>query len=110
MAIMSREYTATELKERSREVTKAAVARELMLVSCLSRFWPAHLCEPSKPQPTFKRLVCLHTPAGHLVWRVSDDELPLFAHLDLQANDAPKAMGSTDKLATLLLMATEGWE
>ena len=112
MAIMARDWTkvsATHRMQSSREVTKAAVGRELMLVSILSRFLPAHLCEPLKPQPILKRLVCLHTAAGPLVWRVSDEEMPLFAHLELSANDAPE-MGSTDKLAALLTMATEGWE
>lgn len=110
MAIMSRDWSATEKALASREATKAAVARELMLVSCLSRVWPAHLCQPLKPQPLLKRLVCLHTPGGRLVWRLSDDELPLFSHLQDAPNDAPKDTGATGKLAVLLTLATEGWE
>lgn len=82
--------------------------RELLLVAVLSRVWPAHLAPPRKPQQMFPFIVCLHSPAGHLVWRVSEEELSLFDHLERRANDA-KDYTAGDKMALLLLLATEGW-
>lgn len=109
-ATPGRVYTTQERIEGARNATKAALNRELVLVSILSRLWTAHLCPPLKADTRFPWLVCLHTPAGPLVWRVSDEEVALFGHLDRSANDAPADSSPLDKMATLLLMASEGWE
>ena len=94
--------------EAARAVTQRSITRELMLVSVLSRIWPAHLCEPRTPQVSFPYLVCLHSPAGPLLWRLREEERPLFAHLEDGANHA-KDYTAGDKEALLLLLGTEGW-
>jgi hypothetical protein len=106
MAMMS---TATERMEAARNAKRSAIDRELLLVSLLSRVWPSHLAEPRKPQRTFTWIVCVHSPAGQLVWRVSDEELSLFDHLERRENHG-KDYQAGDKLARLLHLAAEGWE
>ena len=99
--------SATARKEVSREATKAAVSRELMLVSILSRLWPgSHVCAPLKPQARLRYLVCLHSPAGSLLWRFDDDERDLFEHLPHSDNHAADYKAG-DKEALLLLLATD---
>ncbi len=96
-------------RDYERILKRSVIDRELVLVAVLSRVWPSHLAPPLKPQVTFKWIVCVHSPAGFLVWRVSDEELPLFDHLERRENDAVDYVAG-DKLALLLLLATEGWE
>ncbi len=95
-------------RDYERTLKRSVIDRELVLVAVLSRVWPSHLAPPLKPQQTFKWIVCIHSPAGPMVWRVSDEELSLFDHLERSANDA-KDYTAGDKLALLLLLASEGW-
>lgn len=102
--------TATERMERARGATVDAVTRELALVSILSQTvcQDSHLCEPREPQRgNLVKLVCLHTPLGYLPWRLSEDELPLFAHLPTLPNHETGRSTRTDKLAVLLELATD---
>lgn len=99
--------SASARKDASREATKAAIGRELMLVSILSRLWPgSHICEPRTPQKNLPFMVCLHSPAGPMLWRFSLQEEALFAHLGKPTeNHADYQAG--DKEALLLMLATE---
>ena len=100
---------ATARLEAARAVKDVILIRELCLVSLLSRVWPSHLAEPRVPQLNFPWIVCLHSPAGQLVWRVKEEELALFEHLE--RNDRGENHGKdykgTDKMALLQLMASD---
>lgn len=98
--------SATERMEASRRTSRMAVTRELLFVAILSRLWSgSHRCHV----PTGERAICLHTPAGPLVWRLIDDEEPtLFDHLPYADADSSDPKGR-HKLAMLLHLATEGW-
>lgn len=101
--------TLTDRLDSSREAKKESIGRELMLVSVLSRIWPdSHLCLPFKPQKNLPGMVCLHSPLGVMMWRLSADELPLFDHLPLTDNHADDYK-ARDKEALLMLLASEGW-
>lgn len=107
MAMMT---TATTRAEVARSVTKRSMARELMAISIISRFWPSHLAPPRKPQANFSWIVCVHSPAGQLVWRVLDEELPLFAHLKRGENHGKDYQGGDKDALMLLLATTRDWE
>jgi hypothetical protein len=107
MAMMS---TATERMEAARNAKRSAIGRELLLVSLLSRFWPSHLAPPRTPQVNFAWIVCVHSPAGQLVWRVSNEELPLFAHLEERENHGKDYIGGEKEALMLLLATTREWE
>ena len=124
---MARFQSATEQKERSREVTKAVVARELTSAGVIARMalkleelerqlnlkkqgWSAYLTEPMKKQqnPTFLALLCIESPAGLLVWRLSLEELDAFKDwLPYRTNDGRTA---EDKVAAMYALAFDGWE
>jgi hypothetical protein len=101
--------SASARKDAARQATKAAVARELMLVSILTRFWPAYLFHPTKEQINLPYMICLETPAGPICWRVGTDELELFAHIKRRLQTGPEHYQSGDKEALLVLLSTEGW-
>ena len=99
--------TATERMDAARSARQRAVTQGLLLVAILARIWPdSHRCRLD----TGELAVCLHTPAGPLVWRLLDDEEPvLFAHLPLAAEHSGDPRGR-HKEAILLSLATEGWK
>lgn len=97
-------------KLAAREATKAAVARELMLASILTRVWPAYLFKPIKVQVNLPAMLCLETPAGPICWRLGIDELELFTHIQDRREDGPEGYEVGDKEARLLLLSTEGWD
>jgi hypothetical protein len=115
---MARFQSATEQKLRSREVTKAVMARELCYAGVMARFavrqttpgWSAYLTEPKniKQNPGFPALLCIDTPAGLAVWRLSLDELDAFKEwLPYKENDGRVA---EDKAVLLYALAFDGWE
>lgn len=114
MPTRGEKVSATERMEAARRSTKTAITRELLMVSIMSRIWPAHLCDVktwSTDQQQFVNVtsVCLHTPAGNLVWRLlNQDEALVFEHLKHAPADSDDPKGSL-KLAALLHLATEGW-
>jgi hypothetical protein len=93
---------------RSREVTRHVVARELLYAGILARIWPAFLTEPTVPQVNFPALLCIESPAGLLVWRLSADELAGFQDW-IPYRDNP-GTPAEDKFAALYALAMEGWE
>lgn len=104
---MTKALTATERMERSREATKRVTARELLYAGVLARIWPSYVTEPSKPQPGFPFLLCIESPTGLLVWRLTEDESQGFRWLSCRPNDGRP---SEDKDAALYALAMEGWE
>lgn len=98
---------ATVRMEAARRVKQDAITRELLLVSCLTRFWPARLMRPSSPQASFTWLLELDTPAGMVFWRVTDDEEPLFAHVEHR--ETKSRAPAIDKTSVLLSLATVGF-
>jgi hypothetical protein len=84
------------------------MTRELMLVAILSRIWPSHRCLPRRKQKNLPEMVCVHSPAGILMWRISEQEAPLFEHLALSENHADHYRAG-DKEALLLLLASSGF-
>lgn len=98
---------ATVRMEAARRVKSEAITRELLLVSILTRFWPARLMRPSSPQQTFRWLLELDTPAGLVVWRVTDEEAEIFSHVEHR--EAKSKAPAIDKTAVLLSLATVGF-
>lgn len=68
--------------------------------------WQSYITEPRTKQANFPAVLMLKTPAGWLAWRLSDEELPLFDHLEKRPNDGTQ---QEDKEAVLLHLASEGW-
>ena len=100
--------SATEKMERSRERTKAVVARELLYAGILARLWPSWITTPTKVKqnPAFPLLLCIETPAGLLVWRLSEAESVFFDYVERRANDGRPA---DHKEGTLYALASDGW-
>lgn len=94
--------------ESARRVKHLAIAREIQLVAVLARCFPAFIAPPAKPQPTFPAIVCIETPKGQLIWRLSLDDKPLFDHLPERPNSAITALAG-EKHATLEQLAKDGW-
>ena len=107
---MDKALTATERAHRSRQATKAAIGRELMYASILARIWPAHLMPPRQTSDKrFVAILCIETPAGEIVYRLTDEELPVFSHLEERPIHGGDHTAVT-KEGILLALATEGWE
>ena len=100
--------SATKRMEAARAVTQRVVNREILAAAIFSRVWPSHLARPRVEQVNFPFVVCIHSPAGQLAWRVHQDELPLFAHLKEAPNDG-QDYTADDKRVRMLHLATEGW-
>ena len=100
--------SATEKMERSRERTKAVVARELLYAGILARLWPSWITTPTKVKqnPAFPLLLCIDTPAGFLVWRLTEHEADFFDYVTRLDNDGRAA---DDKESTLYALAAHGW-
>jgi hypothetical protein len=101
--------TATEKMERSRATTKYVAARELLYAGILARIWPAFLTEPKQPQVNFPALLCVESPVGLLVWRLTLEELEGFKETGLKYRANP-GMPAEDKMAALYALAMEGWD
>jgi hypothetical protein len=94
--------------ERSREATKAVAARELLYAGILARLWPSWVTTPSHPKtnPAFPKLLCVETPTGLLVWRLTADEAEFFDYVAQKENDGRPA---GHKEGILYALASEGW-
>lgn len=101
--------STTERLEASRATRQRIADREILYAAILSRLWPSHLAEPLTAQGNGSWIVCVHSPAGQLAWRVRDDEIPLFKHLQRTDNDG-KGYTFDDKMVRLLHLASEGWD
>lgn len=99
--------TATDRAERSRDATKRAIARELMMACILARVWPSYLTTPRYVNAEYPLLLCVSSPSGLLVWRVSLEERPLVEDwLPLRARTTEMPV---DRLPILQALAENGW-
>ena len=107
-SMAAKTLSATERAKRSRAATQAVTARELLYAGILSRLWPSYITKPTKPgqNPTFTFLLCVETPVGLIVWRLSEDEAIFFDWIEERPNDGRKA---EDKQHTLHTLASNGW-
>lgn len=96
--------SATARAERSREATKAAIARELLYAGILARIWPAYVAH-SVVNTGFPYLLCVDSPAGTLRWRLSDEEREMFDWVNVTDWNGEKPV---DRTAVLLALATDG--
>lgn len=98
--------SATARAERSRESTKASIARELLHAAILAWMWPAYIttCDPRKPNDAFPWILCVESPAGVLRWRLSSEERQFF---DVRTQDWDGEQ-PVDRTAVLLALATDG--
>lgn len=102
--------SATERLEAARKVKDDAIARELAWVAIVVRsgLWPAWLSVPRRPQSSFLYVLNIETPAGRLIYRISEVEFALFSQLEERPNDGLGG-GAADKLGILTHLASEGW-
>ena len=98
--------SATERMRRSRERTKSVMIRELMFAGILARLWPAYITEPRIAQLNYPYLLCIDSPQGLLVWRLTRDEEPFFDWLPRRKNPGRVQV---DKATALYTLAAEGW-
>jgi len=76
--------SATRQRDAARRSRRRALDERLLLLSVLTRFMPAHLARPARGTQTdeFDSVLCFHSPAGQLSWRVTATEIEeLFAHV-----------------------------
>ena len=104
---MPRPSSTTARLESARANRLRVIDEKLQLVSLLSRVWPSHL-SPTTRGGAWSHVVCIHSPAGQLAWRLTDDEMPLFAHLTETATDWDKH-SAEDKAARIEQLITLGW-
>lgn len=100
--------TATERMERSRATSRMAMARELMMAGILARLWPSYLTTPKIPNEEYPLLLCVESPAGRLIWRLSIDELAFFE--DWISTQPRVDETPADRLPVLQSLAENGWE
>jgi hypothetical protein len=72
----------------------------------LARLWPAYLIDWTDRNPEYAYLLCVESPAGLLVWRLTGDELPLFEYLPRRARTSERPI---DRLPIMQALAAHGW-
>lgn len=98
--------TATERMAAARRVKDEALAREMCWAAIGSRIWPAYVMPPRIHQDNYPLVCVMVTPAGRIAYRVREDEVDLFAHLERRPNDGTV---SENKVAVLMALAMDGW-
>lgn len=100
-------FTESEISKQEAQ-SKAFLKRELLWATIASKHFhavtEAFLMPSEKPSPNLPMLLVLETPAGRIVYRLSEDELTsgLFDHLQKRPNDGKPA---EDKIGTLWQLA-----
>lgn len=92
--------------ERSRAATKAATARELLYAGILARLWPSYVTTVIRENPEFPWLLCVESPVGLLIWRLSIEERPFFEWIAEKPNAGERAI---DRTPLLMALAADGW-
>lgn len=105
---------AEELPEPLLETRQGKAARERAfrdrdaLVVVLSKVWPSHLMRPPTMNmsfaPNYQWIVCIHSPVGHLGWRICDTAMPQYGHLQAEFDiheTQPLTQEKYDRLAAM---------
>lgn len=94
----------------ARAATKRALQRELLYAGILARLWSSYLVLPKperKDNQEFPCILCVDSPAGKLLWRLSPDELVQFEWLGTPLENHGEYVD--DRTPVLLHLAAEGW-
>ena len=98
--------TNEQRKQQARSATKRAITREMLWAAIGTQWWPSYLFPPRIPQKNSPWMLCIESPAGPIVYRLWDDDRPLFEHLERRER-GPEHYQTGDKDITLLALATE---
>lgn len=98
--------SATQRLEAARENRyKVINERNLLLLALIKASgWTAHL-EPTVRTvtgDTWARVLCVHTPAGQLTWKLSDADREAFGHLQMASAPHYDGCGASAKLERLI--------
>lgn len=86
---------------------QAAIYRERdLLVGALARVYDSHLMYHTHHKKEPKLVVCIHTPAGQLMWTALDTLKPLVADLEVRPNDWDRSR-VVDRQDRLLKLASQ---
>jgi hypothetical protein len=79
-------YVPMEDWQKQKDSKDAAYRERNQLVSFLTRMYPSHLKrhpdEDKDWEDEWRRIVCVHSPAGQLTWHIHDSELEQFSFLN----------------------------
>ncbi len=104
--LMADVIPAQDIHQR-RTATEKAFRERDALVCALSKLLPAHLTRSTPPDPSFgpdwQWVVCVHSVAGQLGWRVNDKDLRHYDHLERGENhwDGHNTKQKYERLASL---------
>ncbi len=101
--------TTTQKLERSRETTKRLTARELWSGIIFARLWPSYLTPTAPENKDYPRLLCIDSPAGLLVYRISTEEQAVFKGEDWIATRSNCGEKADDRTPVLMALAAGGW-
>ncbi len=97
--------SASQRAEKARANTRRAMTRDLLHGRIFARLWPSYLVPDRNEE--YGHLLCVDTPIGErLVWRVTAEELPLYAGVPRRkrTNELP-----LDRIPVLQMLADHGW-
>jgi hypothetical protein len=101
--------TATEKMDRAREATKRLATRELWSGLIFARLWPAYIT-PTKPANNdYPLLLCIESPAGLLIYRVSEEEKVIVEDEDWLPTRPNAGEKAVDRTPLLIAIAGGGW-
>lgn len=90
---MSTTKTATARLEAARRNRHQLIDERTLLLSLLTHLYPSHLAPAQTETSDVSQqhlVLCIHTPAGQLAWKLRDDELDAFSHLNTTTGDWDK--------------------
>lgn len=90
--------------KKARLTAQNVYARELLMARILTRLWPSYVTDWDNQD--YPYLLCVGSPIGRLVWRLSESERQLFA--DFVVNER-KDEWPHDRTPTLQALAEHGW-
>jgi len=78
---------ATHQRDAARANRNEVIIERNLLLALLTQQYEAHVTE-LEDKRFWGWALCLHTPAGHLAWKITDDERQtVFAHVEAAPND-----------------------
>jgi hypothetical protein len=100
----TRRSSATKQRDAARSNRHEVLHERNLLLALLTAQYPAHIAPSAfatSAKDDWKWIVCVHLPARHLVWRISDEERrTVFAALAEQPDDSERHTHD-EKIATL---------